>query len=244
MRLLVSVRSGVEAVRAVEGGADIVDAKEPTRGSLGAVDADVLSEIVGAVPAGVPLSVALGDLEALDDVAGVLDAVGERGGRADYVKVGFAGVTDEAQVRRIIEGVVAAASALPDCPRVVAVAYADAREARSVHPHILAKLAADGGADGVLLDTWTKDGRDLFAWISSSTLKEWVREARSLRLTVAVAGSIGPDSIPTVLGVEADIVGVRGAACEGGRTGRVSVGRVRGLKSLLDANATRYQSVT
>ena len=244
MRLLVSVRNGVEAVRIVEGGADIVDAKEPARGPLGAVDAEVLSEIVGAVPTGVPLSVALGDLGAPDVVAGVLAAIGERGGRADYLKVGFAGVTDEALVRRIIERVVAAASALPGCPRVVAAAYADHGEARSVHRHALAKLAADGGAHGVLLDTWTKDGRDVFAWISSSTLKEWVRGARSLRLTVAVAGSIGPDSMPTVLGVEPDIVGVRGAACEGGRTGTVSVARVRGLKSLLDTNATPYQSVT
>ena len=37
MRLLVSVRSAAEARAALSGGADIIDAKEPSLGSLGAV---------------------------------------------------------------------------------------------------------------------------------------------------------------------------------------------------------------
>ena len=39
MQLLVSVRSAVEVAPALAGGADIIDAKEPDRGSLGAVSA-------------------------------------------------------------------------------------------------------------------------------------------------------------------------------------------------------------
>ena len=38
MRLLVSVRSAAEVGPALAGGADIIDAKEPGRGSLGAGD--------------------------------------------------------------------------------------------------------------------------------------------------------------------------------------------------------------
>ena len=43
MRLLVSVRSADEVAAAMAGGADIIDAKEPARGSLGAVDAATLA---------------------------------------------------------------------------------------------------------------------------------------------------------------------------------------------------------
>ena len=43
--LLASVRSAGEAQVAVAGGADLIDAKEPARGALGAVDADVVSAI-------------------------------------------------------------------------------------------------------------------------------------------------------------------------------------------------------
>jgi len=51
----VSVRSAGEVAAAVAGGADIVDAKEPTAGSLGPVSGRVLREIARCVPAGVPL---------------------------------------------------------------------------------------------------------------------------------------------------------------------------------------------
>ena len=37
-RLLVSVRSAAEAEIALHGGADLIDVKEPTRGSLGRAD--------------------------------------------------------------------------------------------------------------------------------------------------------------------------------------------------------------
>ena len=57
MRLLVSVRSAEEVSAALAGGADIIDAKEPARGSLGRVTPAVLSAIAARTPASVPLSV-------------------------------------------------------------------------------------------------------------------------------------------------------------------------------------------
>ena len=45
MRLLVSVRSAAEVAAALAGGADIIDAKEPSRGGLGAVDPEDLEAI-------------------------------------------------------------------------------------------------------------------------------------------------------------------------------------------------------
>ena len=48
MQLLVSVRNEIEAVAAVAGGADIIDAKEPLAGALGAVSSEVLRAIVAA----------------------------------------------------------------------------------------------------------------------------------------------------------------------------------------------------
>ena len=43
MRLLVSVRNAEEAESALQGGADILDAKEPANGALGKVDATTLA---------------------------------------------------------------------------------------------------------------------------------------------------------------------------------------------------------
>src|SRR2546430_1416012 len=54
--LLVSVRSVDEALAALEGGADLIDAKEPSRGSLGQADLDVLEAIVSKVGRRTPVS--------------------------------------------------------------------------------------------------------------------------------------------------------------------------------------------
>ncbi|MBK5187486.1 MAG: hypothetical protein JJD97_04525, partial [Gemmatimonadaceae bacterium] len=61
MRLLVSVRNAEEARTALAGGAEIIDAKEPSLGALGAVELGVLREIVQAVGRMRPVSAALGD---------------------------------------------------------------------------------------------------------------------------------------------------------------------------------------
>src|SRR5690242_4202542 len=60
--LLVSVRSPAEAVAALEGGAALIDVKEPSRGPLGRADEDTITAIVQTVAGRRPVSVALGEL--------------------------------------------------------------------------------------------------------------------------------------------------------------------------------------
>src|SRR5215469_2647638 len=64
MRLLVSVRDAREATVAAAAGADVIDAKDPARGALGAVSAAALDGIVRAVARPQMVSAALGDLSA------------------------------------------------------------------------------------------------------------------------------------------------------------------------------------
>ena len=63
MRLLVSVLSGHEAEAALAGGADIIDAKNPAAGPLGAVSIPVLLDIRRVTPAAHLVTAALGDAE-------------------------------------------------------------------------------------------------------------------------------------------------------------------------------------
>ena len=61
-KLLVSVRSANEAEAALDGGADLIDVKEPHHGALGRTSVKVLREIAVAVAGRTPLSAALGEL--------------------------------------------------------------------------------------------------------------------------------------------------------------------------------------
>jgi uncharacterized protein (UPF0264 family) len=60
-----------------------------------------------------------------------------------------------------------------------------------------------------------------------------VEEARAAGLLVALAGSLTVDGVRAVAGLSADIVGVRGAACLGGRNGVVGEAKVAELKAAL-----------
>jgi hypothetical protein len=235
MRLLVSVRSAEEARAALAGGADIVDAKEPSRGSLGPVDAATLREIAAALPARVPLSLALGDFDRAEAAAAAVAGVPRLPSRALplYLKLGFAGAALP-MLRPILEAALGAAQTRADGTGIVAVAYADHEEARAPRPAVVVDLAGRLGAEGVLLDTRGKDGHDLLHWMPLDRLRAWVADARSVGLLTALAGSLARATLPLVAGCGADIVGVRGAACRGGREGAVTADLVGAIRQGLD----------
>ena len=231
MRLLVSVRSAAEVAPAMAGGADIIDAKDPALGSLGAVGPIELAAIARAVPPRVPLSVALGDLCGTDVEAAVLEADRRaEDGQALYLKLGLAGTRDAGDAARLVS--LAVGTARPTGrARVIVVAYAD--HAVAPRPDEAIRVAALAGADGILLDTCRKDGRSLWDHMEVARVVEWVRQAREAVGLVALAGSLDVDGVRRAGGLGADVVGVRGAACDGGRLGSVSAANVGRIKAAL-----------
>ena len=229
MRLLVSVRSPEEAELAFLGGVDIIDAKEPNRGSLGPVAGGVLARIARRVPREVELSVALGDFTRADWAAQAIEQLPVLR-RPFYVKLGFAGISAAETVSFILQSSMIAAGEHPDLPRVIAVAYADANEAASLGPEGLVQLAARSGAAGILIDTHLKDGRSLLDWMDGERMSSLVALARQFGLLSALAGSLHLNHLPVLSRASPEIVGFRSAACAGGREGSVSGDRVAKLR--------------
>ncbi|HUR93838.1 MAG TPA: (5-formylfuran-3-yl)methyl phosphate synthase [Gemmatimonadales bacterium] len=242
MRLLVSVRSAAEAMTALEGGAEIVDAKEPSRGSLGAVSLPVLQEIDHAVPADLPLSVALADPATPRAAADAVEAVARAVRSRDelYVKLGLAGVRQAEAAEALLAATVGAAARLHVRASVIAVAYADYAAAGAPSPAVMSGLAAHTGARGVLIDTFSKGGADLFAHLAEAELRSWVERAGGAGLLVALAGSLSVGGVRRAARLPADIIGVRGAACAGGREGRVDASRVRQLRASLEPTISAH----
>src|SRR5690606_6288110 len=119
-RLIVSVRSVDESALALTTSADVIDIKEPARGSLGAADLTVVRSIVAQVARRRTVSVALGELcEFRLELLAQLPEV-------KYVKLGLAECRERRDWRSQWS---AAAEALYGGARLVAVAYADAPRA-------------------------------------------------------------------------------------------------------------------
>jgi len=229
MRLLVSVTSAEEASAALAGGADIIDAKNPLAGALGAVPVEVLREIHAMVAGARLVTAAIGD--ATDETTIERAAWRFAAAGAALVKVGFAGITSASRIEALIEAVVRGAGA-GDPAGVVAVAYADADRVAGLEASAFVDVAARAGAIGVLLDTADKSGPGLRELMRATALARFVAQAHEAGLLVALAGKLTADDLAFVRDAGADIAGVRGAACDGGRTGRVSSERVALLRTL------------
>jgi len=228
MRLLVSARNAADAAAALAGGADIVDAKEPSAGALGTVTIDVLSEMLSTVNRACPVSAALGDAT---DAAALERCVRAHAGQGvAFVKIGFAGIADGARVTDLIASAVNAARAFA-CT-VVAVAYADADRGGSIGCDALFDAASRGGAAGVLIDTVDKAGPGLLQLSPPAALRRYVSAARDRALSIAMAGKLSAADLAVVRDLGADIAGVRGAACHAGRESAISEARVRVLAQI------------
>jgi uncharacterized protein (UPF0264 family) len=225
MELLVSVASAREAADAVLGGAHIIDAKDPTRGALGAVAPDVLEAIISAVDGRTRVSAALGD--AAEETLVERDAARCAKAGVAFVKVGLAGISTVARAAAMLR-----AAAAGGCG-VVAVAYADADRATAPPPNAVLEAARRAGVTGVLLDTADKTGPGLSELWSLPSTTAWVRSGHALGLRVAVAGKLTAADLPAVRSSGADIAGVRGAACDGGRATAIQSAKVRMLVELL-----------
>ena len=222
--LLVSVRDASEALAALEGGADVIDIKEPRRGALGPAP-EVWEGVVTRVSGLRPVSAALGEL--LQWRSTPLPRIPE--GIA-WIKFGLAGAGrvdwQELWQQKIAE--------VPQHVRPVLVAYADWHRAAAPHWQEVASFA-QAHVGVLLIDTWGKDGTSLWDYLGGDELAQLASCCRRQKCLLAVGGSLTLETIPLALRCRCHWIAVRGAACEGDRTGAVSAARIARLKECVSS---------
>ncbi len=241
--LLASVTGPEEAAIALRAGADILDAKDPREGSLGACAPSVLRAIValrdGWTPGGpvVPaVSAALGDAPNLPGTF-ALAAAGAAACGVDYLKIGLRAPCEEDEACAFLLAVVRAAHEVSPAVRVVVAAYAEAGAIGSVSAARLPGIAARASAHGCLIDTALKDGRSLFDHLEAGAIARFLSACRERGLLCGLAGSLALDHVPRLLELGPDVIGVRGAICAGGRSGRLDPLRIRAWREALQGGA-------
>ena len=228
MKLLVSPINTEEAVSALNGGADIIDVKNPKEGSLGANFPWVIKGVKDAVEGKRPISAALGDFNYKPGTAS-LAAYGAASAGADYVKIGLYDIQTEDQALEMLTGIVEAVKDME--VKVVACGYSDYERINSLDPRLLPAIGAEAGVDLVMMDTGIKDGRSTFEFMSEVELAGFVKDAHDRGLETAIAGTIKFDDIPALKRIQPGIIGVRGIVCGGDRSTTIKQDLVEKLKS-------------
>ncbi len=212
MILMVSVQNLAEALQALKGGADIVDVKNLQEALVGSAHPRVVKEVRDAVPsqdhASVTLGVVpnqIGTVAMAAYTAGVLNATS--------VKVGFMNTEYEAAVETLL----ASKEALNGFDtKLIGSLFADNPLYDGLDPHEMVRLAKEGRCDGFLIDTLTKDGRNLFDFLTEQELRDMVFEGKELGMSTALSGHLRIQDLDELARINPDIVGVRGAVCQKG----------------------------
>ncbi|MEU3959898.1 (5-formylfuran-3-yl)methyl phosphate synthase [Streptomyces buecherae] len=247
MLLLISPDSVEEAQDCAEAAEhlDIVDVKKPDEGSLGANFPWVIRAIRDVVPAGKPVSATVGDVPYKPGTVAQA-ALGAVVSGATYIKVGLYGCTTPEQAIEVMRGVVRAVKDHRPDALVVASGYADAHRIGCVNPLALPDIARRSGADAAMLDTAVKDGTGLFDHVTPDGCAHFVRLAHEAHLLAALAGSVKVGDIGPLTRMGTDIVGVRGAVCEGGdrNAGRIRPHLVAAFRAEMRRHALEYAAAT
>ena len=217
MLLMVSVQDVDEALEAEQGGADVVDVKNLQEALVGSGHPSIVRQVRGIIPVEKHVSVTLGVVpNQPGTVAMAVYAAAHLD--ATSVKVGFQrGDYDTAvdvlrQSRRALEGF---------NTKLIGSVFADNELYEDgLDPLCMVQLAKDGECDGFLIDTLTKDGRNLFDFMPEPVLRDIVLRGKQMGMSTALSGHLKINDLDELARINPDIVGVRGAVCSNGDRGR------------------------
>jgi uncharacterized protein (UPF0264 family) len=208
-RLLVSVVDSVEAAVAASQGADLIDAKDPSQGALGALPASTVRAIKLSVPEDVTTSAVAGDDEDVDRLAASALEIARTG--MTFVKLGLTRAT---ATQDVIETL---GRRLEGQGRFIAVLFADEGPQISLLP-----ILTRAGFAGAMLDTRNKISGRLRDVLALDQLAGFTSECRQQGLMCGLAGSLRIEDIPILARLLPDYLGFRGGLCRAGdRTGRL-----------------------
>ncbi|HEY1257254.1 MAG: (5-formylfuran-3-yl)methyl phosphate synthase [Terracidiphilus sp.] len=216
MKVLISPINEEEAVVAWECGTNIIDIKNIKEGSLGASFPWIIQSVIKSIPdKNVVFSATLGDLPYKPGTA-ALAALGAVVSGVKYVKAGLHGPKNVSEGTELMHAVVRSCKDYNPDVIVVTAGYADYKRFGGLSPQELVEIASESKSDMVMVDTFIKDGKNLFDALTQESLTEFVTLAHKCGLAVALAGSVRADHLSALAQTGADVVGVRGAVCSAG----------------------------
>lgn len=219
---LASVTSPAEAMLALAGGADIIDAKNPMLGAYGALPIAVVQAIRQATPSHVSVSATIGD-GAHDHLLTAASNMATQTG-CTYIKVAL---TRDQDCTALIKHL---GQLRLGKTRLVGMLLAD----QDPDLGLIATMAKAGFA-GAMLDTADKSASALPDIYDPAALSHFVTTTQQAGLFAGVAGSLRLSHVADLVQLKPNVIGFRGALCaNANRTQSLSSEAVRAVRRRMD----------
>jgi dihydroneopterin aldolase len=197
--MLASVADAAEAEVALRFGADIIDLKDVSKGSLGAVGLEIARAALALLARRRETSATLGD-PPYEEAALIARAQALAGLGVDTLKL----AVDRGMLKRSGEGL----RALARDVALVGMLFADEEPEFALLPELAAL-----GFKGAMLDTRDKSRGRLLDHLEVPRLEAFCSQCRAAGLASGLAGSLEAPDVPRLLLVKPDVLGFRGALC-------------------------------
>ena len=224
--MLASVNSVEEALQALSANVDIIDLKQPALGALGALETDLVKNIVDAIDGRCPVSATVGDLPMQPEIVyQAVKAMAETG--VDYIKIGFFPGGDW-------QGTIEKLAALTQQNlNLIAVLFADTQPDFAVIDSL-----KNAGFKGVMLDTMNKNNGSLTQVMTKTDIAQFVRLAKDRSMLCGLAGSLRLDDIAELMPYQPDYLGFRGALClDHNRTAQLNRSSIMQIKQAIETSS-------
>jgi len=225
--ILVSFKSLQEISINILNFVDIIDLKDPKKGSLGAWNISQINKAVKIFGKKKFLSATIGDVKERKKIIEnlfVFDRIG-----LDFIKFGVF-ISNEIEMIELLREI----SEKNFKTQLVPVIFADDHNLLEITKNNLRKIK-DLNFNFLLLDTFLKKKGSLMQECSFNYLSNFIKKSRDLGIAVGLAGKLKTKQIPQLLKLRAQIIGFRSAVCEkNDRCSIISENKTRNIHSLFN----------
>lgn len=220
-RLLISVKSVEEALIARYADVDLIDLKDPSVGALGALDVNVVGQVVSAIDKAALISATVGEAHT-NTKALVHDIKLYASLGVDVIKIAVSDLFQQQDF--FAEMLQLTAKKI----KLVAVFFAD----KPLKLDLIATLK-ESGFYGAMLDTSVKDF-SLLNVQSELQLKKFLDLTGQYQLVSGLSGSVSKDDLTALMALQPAFIGMRGGVCEGqDRASNLSDSKIKQIKGVL-----------
>ena len=198
-KILTSIKSLTEIRLVLKKGVDVIDFKDPSNGSLGALATKQISLFLKSIPSNQLTSSTIGDIEDIKTIREKVVMLSKT--NIDFIKIGF--FFDYTKIK-ILKNL----KKLAKNKKIIAVLFADNK------PNLnLIREIKKIQFDGILIDTKNKKNGNLRNYLSTKKLKNFIKVSKKQNLSIGLAGSLNIKDIDPLIRLKPDYLGFRGALC-------------------------------
>ena len=221
-KFLISIKDFQEISEEIIQNVDILDLKDPSKGSIGAWQINEIKKTQSFLKSKINISATLGDIfdnYEFKEMAQKFDAL-----NLNFIKFGLLSTS----TNKLFEKLEIVNSIKPKTD-FVCVVFADHSSTLNLVINEL-ELFKYYGVNTILIDTFRKNQGDLLQICKDTFLKDLVNECKKMDIDVGLAGGIKEHQIKGLIRLKPSIIGFRSAVCSKNcRNNKIDVSKIKKL---------------